>query len=89
MNKSDIAKDAANIAASKKEAAAIVNRVFKHIADSLRRGNKVVISGFGSFSVHITKVKTGRNPKTGEQILVPPLKKIRFKQSADFFDKDE
>jgi nucleoid DNA-binding protein len=87
MNKSDIIKEVGNILSSKKDASDAVDKVFSEISEALKRGNRVVISGFGSFKVVITKVKKGRNPKTGEEMLVPPIKKIKFKQSGDFFDK--
>lgn len=87
MTKNDIAKSLAKILSSKKEADAAVNMVFDEMAEALRNGEKVVITGFGSFNMFITQTKKGRNPKTGETLLISPMKKIRFKQSKDFFDK--
>ena len=40
------------------------------IRDSLKRGEKVVISGFGTFSLRTRKQKKGRNPKTGEPMMI-------------------
>ncbi len=87
MTKNDIAKALANILSSKKEADAAVDKVFEEMSSALRNGEKVVITGFGSFNMFVTKTKKGRNPKTGESLLISPMKKIRFKQSKDFFDK--
>jgi nucleoid DNA-binding protein len=85
MTKNDIAVTLSEILGSKKSADAVVDRVFEEISRALRSGNKVVVSGFGSFNAFDTKVKKGRNPKTGEKLLIPPIRKIRFKQSKDFF----
>lgn len=41
------------------------------IRDSLKRGEKVVLSGFGTFSLRLRKAKKGRNPKTGAAITIP------------------
>jgi nucleoid DNA-binding protein len=89
MNKADIINSVAKVLTSKKEATAAVDKVFSEMSQALNSGNKVVISKFGSFNMFVTKVKQGRNPKTGEKLLIAPMKKIRFKQSYDFFDKEK
>ncbi|MDR3253529.1 MAG: integration host factor subunit beta [Endomicrobium sp.] len=86
MTKNDIVAALSKILSSKKEACATVNKVFEEISNSLKNGDKVVITGFGSFNMFETKTKKGRNPKTGEKLLIAPIKKIRFKQSKDFFE---
>ena len=86
MTKNDIAEALSKILSSKREAAAAVNKVFEEILNSLQNGDKVVITGFGSFNMFETKTKKGRNPKTGEKVLIAPMKKIRFKQSKNFFE---
>jgi len=48
------------------------------IRDSLKRGEKVVITGFGTFSVRTRKERKGRNPKTGEQIKITARKAPGF-----------
>ncbi|MDR3071342.1 MAG: HU family DNA-binding protein [Endomicrobium sp.] len=85
MTKNDIAIMLTKMLSSKKEAASVVDRIFKEISDALKNGEKVVVTGFGSFNMFETKTKKGRNPKTGEKLLIAPIKKIRFKQSKDFF----
>ena len=87
MNKKDIARTLANMLSSKKEAEEAVDKVFEEISSALKNGEKVVVTGFGSFNMFVTKTKKGRNPKTGESLLISPMKKIRFKQSKEFFDK--
>ncbi|MDR1511753.1 MAG: HU family DNA-binding protein [Endomicrobium sp.] len=86
MTKYDIVIALSKILSSKKEAYEAVNKVFEEMSNSLRNGDKVVITSFGSFSMFETKVKKGRNPKTGAKLLIAPIKKIRFKQSKNFFE---
>lgn len=54
-------------------------RVFLNgIRDSLKRGEKVVLSGFGTFSMRSRKAKKGRNPKTGATIMIAARKAPGF-----------
>jgi nucleoid DNA-binding protein len=85
VTKNDIAVMLSKILSSKKEAEMAVNKVFEEISNALKNGEKIVVTGFGSFNMFETKIKNGRNPKTGEKLLIAPMKKIRFKQSKDFF----
>ena len=85
MTKNDLIDKISNILPSKKQATEAVNKIFEEIIFALKDGQKVVITGFGSFNLLTTKTKKGRNPKTGEAIIVAPKKKIKFKQSKDFF----
>ncbi|MDF1591721.1 MAG: integration host factor subunit beta [Desulfobacterales bacterium] len=62
---------------SAKEARIFCDTFFGAIMESLGRGDRVEIRGFGSFTVKEYKAYTGRNPKTGEKITVPP-KKLPF-----------
>lgn len=66
---------------SKKEAAEIVEFVFETIKGTLERGEKIKISGFGNFVVRQKKERTGRNPQTGEEIVIAPRKVLTFKPS--------
>lgn len=87
MTKNDLAKILSNILSSKKEADAVVDKLFEEMAKALKSEEKVVITGFGSFNTFTTRVKGGRNPKTGEKIMLAPRKKVRFKLSKDFFEE--
>lgn len=86
MTKSDLIEKISNILPSRKEANDVVNKLFEEIISALKDGEKVVITGFGSFNLITTQTKKGRNPKTGEVLMISPKKKIRFKQSKEFFD---
>jgi nucleoid DNA-binding protein len=66
----------------------MVNKVFEIILNSLKKGEKVVISGFGTFKVVEHMPALRRNPKTNEKVMVGPLKKIRFKPSKTIFNNE-
>ncbi|MGI6656584.1 MAG: HU family DNA-binding protein [Desulfobulbus sp.] len=66
-----------------REAAAIVNTIIETMSEALARGESIEIRGFGSFVVKEYASYTGRNPKTGEQILVAPKKLPFFKVGKD------
>lgn len=70
---------------SRREAKATVEAVFDTLSESLRRGERVVIRGFGSFTVRSRRVGMARNPRTGEPIAIPPGRVIRFKPGRDCF----
>ena len=55
-----------------------VQTTLNTIRDSLKRGEKVVLTGFGTFSVRSRKARVGRNPKTGERITLSARKAPGF-----------
>jgi nucleoid DNA-binding protein len=57
----------------------IVNGFFDDIVVALKNGDKVNVSGFGTFSVSQRKGRMGRNPKTGESIEIAPSRAAKFK----------
>lgn len=66
---------------SKKEAADLVDLVFKVIKDTLARGEKVKISGFGNFSIRDKSTRVGRNPQTGDAMEISARRVLTFKPS--------
>jgi len=66
---------------SKKEASDSVEQVFGIIKESLRRGDRVKVSGFGSFVVCSKRARLGRNPQTGTPITIKPRRILSFKAS--------
>lgn len=66
---------------SKKEAAEIVETVFRVMKDSLAANEKIKISGFGNFVVREKKKRMGRNPQTGQPIVIAPRHVLNFKPS--------
>lgn len=66
---------------SKKESAEIVELVFDTIKETLEKGEKIKISGFGNFVVRQKRPRIGRNPQTGEEIEISQRKVLTFKPS--------
>jgi DNA-binding protein HU-beta len=52
--------------------------LFGILAENLRKGDAVSVAGFGSFKVVERKSRTGRNPRTGENIAIPASKAVKF-----------
>lgn len=66
---------------TKKEAAEVVDAVFDAIKETLERGEKIKISGFGNFEVREKQARKGRNPQTGETIEISARRVLTFKAS--------
>ena len=66
---------------SKDDATNIIEATFEIIKASLERGERVKISGFGSFVVRTKDPRKGRNPQTGAEIVIPAHKTLTFKPS--------
>jgi integration host factor subunit beta len=64
---------------TKKQTEIVVETVFDSIKDSLIRGEKIEIRGFGNFKLKTRKPRTARNPKTGEKVNVPEKRVLHFK----------
>lgn len=61
-----------------KDAGLLVDTLIDNVKKALKKGEKVTLIGFGTFSVVDTKAKIGRNPQTGKEIKIPASKKIKF-----------
>ena len=66
---------------SKKEASDLVDMVFHIIKETLAKGEKVKISGFGNFSIRDKATRIGRNPQTGEAMEISARRVLTFKPS--------
>ncbi len=66
---------------SRNESAQLVESVLQHMSDALSGGETVKISSFGTFSVRQKSQRTGRNPKTGEEVPISPRRVMVFKPS--------
>jgi nucleoid DNA-binding protein len=86
MNKKDIVDLVSKKTMTAKQAKEIVDCVFDGIAKSLKGKDKVIISGFGTFELKEVKEKIGRNPKTGERVVIPERHLLRFKPSKTFYN---
>jgi len=66
---------------SKKESIDLVNLVFETMKETLGRGEKIKISGFGNFVLRDKRQRQGRNPQTGEPIMITERRVLSFKPS--------
>ena len=71
----------------KKDLEKFTDIILKEIKNTLKRGERVELRGFGIFSTHIQKARISRNPKTGEKVNTPKKKTIHFKMAKDLFKK--
>jgi len=79
MTKSDLVAQATKKAGlTAKAAKDAVNAVFGSVTDALKRGEKVVVTGFGTFMVRKRAARKGRNPQTGAEIQIPATKTPGF-----------
>lgn len=66
---------------------AAVQSLFDAMASALASGNRIEIRGFGSFDVHTRDSRTGRNPKTGEKVIVPRKHVPHFKAGKELRER--
>ncbi len=71
----------------KKDLKKFTNIILDEIRQSLKRGDRVELRGFGVFSTNIQKARISRNPKTGEKVNTPQKKTIHFKMAKELFKK--
>ena len=64
-----------------------VKIILEHIAESLASGERIEVRGFGSFSLHYRASRTGRNPKTGEAVALPPKYAPHFKPGKELRER--
>lgn len=84
MNKSQLVNAIAeNSTVPKGEIKKIVDALFDITGRELDKGEKVVISGFGVFSVINRGERVGRNPRTGEQVRIAARRSVKFHSSLD------
>ena len=87
MNKADlIAAIAAKTGDTKKVAEASVNAFVDVVTETLKKGDKVQLVGFGSFEVRKRAARKGRNPQTKEEIKIPASKAPVFKAGKSLKD---
>jgi integration host factor subunit alpha len=66
---------------SKKEAADAVETVFETVKETLEKGEKIKLSGFGNFVVRDKLARTGRNPQTGQGMVISARRVLTFRPS--------
>lgn len=69
------------IGLNKREAKEFIEHFFEYIRENLENDQSVKLSGFGNFDVRAKKARPGRNPKTGEEVMISARKVVTFKAS--------
>jgi DNA-binding protein HU-beta len=87
MTKAELIEGLANkLPMGKAEAEKAINIILEDIISALKQGERVNISGFGTFSVSSRQARTGRNPKTGESIQIAASRSAKFKPGKQLKD---
>jgi DNA-binding protein HU-beta len=68
---------------TKTKAETAVETVFESMKKALAKGDRIELRGFGVFNVRPRKTGIGRNPRTGEEVSIPPGKAVRFKPGKE------
>lgn len=88
MNKSDLINSIASDAKiTKVQAQAALNSFLDSASSALKKGDKVILVGFGTFSVAKRAARTGRNPQTGKEIKIAAKKVVKFKPGSELSGK--
>ncbi len=83
MNKQDLIDSMAKAAGvTKVQAQAALDAFMGSTQSALKKGDKVILVGFGTFSVTKRAARKGRNPQTGKEISIPAKKVVKFKAGA-------
>jgi len=84
MTKTELVEEVARTAVlTRKHSEVIVDAVFSSIIDALHGGDKIELRGFGSFRIRRRNSRAGRNPKTGQGVLVPAKRVPYFKPGKE------
>lgn len=87
MNKADLIGSIADKSGlSKADAGRALDAFVSSVSDALASGERISLVGFGSFSVDARDARTGRNPRTGEEIQIAAKNVVKFKPGAGLSD---
>ena len=85
MTKADLVEEVTRVTElPRKESEAVVETIFESIISALQADDKIEIRGFGSFRTRERRGRTGRNPKTGAKVEVPPKMKASAQYDREF-----
>ena len=88
MNKAELIEAMASEAKlTKADAKRALDAFVNNTTKALKKGDRVALVGFGSFSVSKRSARTGRNPQTGKEIKIAAKNVVKFKAGADLSDK--
>ena len=87
MTKAELIEEVSKVVEmTRKDSETIVETIFESIVNSLHKGEKIEIRGFGSFRTRQRQPRVGRNPKTGSRVEVPSKRIPYFKPSKELRD---
>jgi integration host factor subunit beta len=87
MTKAELIEEVSKVVEmTRKDSEIIVETIFESIVNSLHKGDKIEIRGFGSFRTRQRQPRVGRNPKTGSRVEVPSKRIPYFKPSKELRD---
>lgn len=87
MTKAELIEEVSKVVEmTRKDSEMIVETIFDSIVNSLHKGEKIEIRGFGSFRTRQRQPRVGRNPKTGSRVEVPSKRIPYFKPSKELRD---
>jgi len=87
LTKNEIVARVQDMGFTKKQSAEIIEALLTIIKGSLSQGDDVLVSGFGKFCVKEKGSRRGRNPATGQDLLLPERRVVTFKCSGRLRDK--
>lgn len=85
MNKADLVKHLTLVTGQRREAERVLEKLLEVMKQSVQSGEKVVLSGFGSFYPKIRRAQKRHNPKTMQPVHVPPKRTVKFIPSEELF----
>lgn len=85
MNKVNFIRALAEVTGQRKEAEKVLNKFISEMRMAIRKGDKVILGGFGSFYPKIRKAQKRRHPKTRKIVILPPKRTVRFIPSNTLF----
>jgi len=88
MNKGELVATIAEVAGMTKVRAEIaLNKVLANLSGAMEKGERVTLSGFGSFTVVERAEQKGRNPQTGQAIVIPAHNVVKFKPGKNLVNR--
>jgi DNA-binding protein HU-beta len=88
MNKSDLINEiASSTGLTKTKANQVIDSMVDAIGSSLSNGEKVTLVGFGTFETIDRIGRMGRNPKTGDEVVIPPKRVAKFRPGTNLLNR--
>jgi len=87
LTKADVVESLIQQGFKRKESVQLIEALLEIMKNSLARGEDVLVSGFGKFCVKEKTTRRGRNPQSGEDLLLPERRVITFKYSSVLREK--